>query len=69
MAKKENEFEFKGEMAPADVFGLEFKRSFSPSVSTEGMLERMDERIKKARKLKKNNIFTGGFHAYKSSQD
>lgn len=62
-------FEFVGEVTPSDVFGFEFKEVFSPSVSTDGMMERMEERIKKVRKMKKNNIFTGQFHAYKQSQE
>ena len=60
MAKKKEksgEFEFTGEMSAAAVTGLEFRDSFSPS----GMLERMEERIKKVRKIKKNNIFVNPF--------
>ena len=61
MAKKKEksgEFEFTGEMSAAAVTGLEFRDSFSPSESLDGMLERMEERIKKVRKIKKNNILS-----------
>jgi hypothetical protein len=64
MAKKKEksgEFEF-----TAAVTGLEFRDSFSPSESLDGMLERMEERIKKVRKIKKNNIFVNPF---KSSEN
>ena len=46
MAKKKEksgEFEFTGEMSAAAVTGLEFRDSFSPSESLDGMLERMEE--------------------------
>lgn len=64
MAKKKEksgEFEFTGEMSATAVTGLEFRDSFSPSESLDGMLERMEERIKKVRKIKKNNIFVNPF--------
>ena len=69
MAKKKEksgEFEFTGEMSAAAVTGLDFRDSFSPSESLDGMLERMEERIKKVRKIKKNNIFVNPF---KSSEN
>lgn len=56
MAKKKEksgEFEFTGEMSAAAVTGLEFRDSFSPSESLDGMLERMEERIKKCGKSKR----------------
>ena len=68
-SKKDYEFEFAGELSAANIFGLEYKEIFSPSVPLDGMEDRMDDRIKKVRNIKKNNIFTGQFHAYKQSQD
>ena len=60
--KSKNKFEeFGGEMVVAPLTGFEFKESFSPSESLDGMQERMEERLKKVRKLKKNNIFTNPF--------
>ncbi len=64
--EKPQEFEFSGEIAAAEIRGLEFRDNFSPSESLDGMQERMEERIKKVRKIKKNNIFVNPFQ---SSQD
>ncbi len=60
-AKQENEFEFAGDLSAVAVTGLEFRDGFSPSESFDGMAERMTERIKKVRKIKKNNIFVNPF--------
>ncbi len=46
---------------PVAVSGYEFHSRFSPSESLEGMEERMAARIKKVRKMKKNNIFNNPF--------
>ena len=62
---KKKEFEFAGEMTTAAVTGFEFRQDFSPSESLDGMQERMEERLKKVRKLKKNNIFTNPFTSSK----
>ena len=53
--------ENKQENSDDRVFGLEFKDSFSPAEPLDGMEERMKERVKKVRKLKKNNIFNNPF--------
>ena len=63
---KNKEFEFSGNMEATPVMGFEFHENFSPSESLEGMQERMEERIKKVRKMKKNNIFNNPF---KSSEN
>lgn len=65
MAKKErkNEFEISGGIVPTETTGFEFRDSFSPSESLDGMQERMAERVKKVRKIKKNNIFVNPFRS------
>lgn len=63
--KSPKEFEFTGEMEETSVMGFEFKKDFSPSEPLDGMQERMDERIKKVRKIKKNNIFVNPFKTTK----
>lgn len=60
-AEKQDSFEFSGEMTQTVVAGLEFRENFSPSESLDEMVERMNERIKKVRKIKKNNIFINPF--------
>ncbi len=64
--KSRKEFEFAGEMEETSVMGFEFRKDFSPSESLDGMQERMDERIKKIRKIKKNNIFVNPFKSMKN---
>lgn len=59
--QKNKEFEFAGEITATAVAGVEFRENFSPSESLDGMQERMEERIKKVRKIKKNNIFVNPF--------
>ena len=49
--KSKSKFEeFGGEMVVAPLTGFEFKESFSPSESLDGMQERMEERLKKVPK-------------------
>lgn len=49
------------ELKEADVMGIDFHDKFSPSVSLEGMEERLEEKVQKVRKIRKNNIFSGSF--------
>lgn len=56
--KEENQ---KEETSLSPITGMEFRENFSPSESLDGMRERMDERIRKVRKIKKNNIFNNPF--------
>lgn len=63
---KTKEQEIPENIETTPVMGFEFHENFSPSESLEGMQERMAERIKKVRKMKKNNIFNNPF---KSSEN
>lgn len=67
MAKKKEksgEFEFTGEMSAAAVTGLEFRDSFSPSESLDGMLERMEERIQKSAENQKEQHLCQSFQKF-----
>ena len=63
MKKKEKsgEFEFTGEMSAAAVTGLEFRDSFSPSESLDGMLERMEESTEQILVVLGKDTATGDF--------
>ena len=63
MAKKkqQKENELVDEIKSEPNMGFEFKENFSPCVSLDGMQKRMEERIKKVRKMKNNNIFVNPF--------
>lgn len=56
-------FDFEGSMEPTDIRGYEYKNIFSHSEPVADMSKRMEERIKKVRKMRKNNIFAEPFAA------
>ncbi|MBR1649076.1 MAG: hypothetical protein IJ689_05700 [Alphaproteobacteria bacterium] len=56
-------FDFEGEMSPAQLPGFAYKDIFSPSESLDEMPKRMEERIKKVRKMRKNHIFADPYKA------
>ena len=66
--EKPREFEFSGEIAAAEIRGLEFRDNFSPSESLDGMQERMEERIKKVRKIKKTISLSTRFRVRKTER-
>lgn len=61
--KKNNTFDFKGSIEPTDIRGFEYKNIFSHSEPISDMPKRMEERIKKVRKMRRNVIFTEPFSA------
>ncbi len=70
MSDDENKtFDFEGSIEPTDVRGYEYKNIFSRSEPVADMSERMEERIKKVRKMRKNNIFAEPFTASDSKND
>lgn len=64
-----NTFDFEGSIAPTEVKGYDYKNIFSPSESIADMPKRMEERIKKVRKMRKNKIFPEQFSVSKLKND
>ena len=56
-------FDFSGELTATKIPGFEYKSVFSPSASLQEMPKRMEERIKKIRKIRKNRIFKTPYKA------
>ena len=56
-------FDFEGQMEETDVRGYDYKNIFSPVESIDDMPKRMEDRIKKVRKIRKNKIFKESFKA------
>ena len=56
-------FDFEGQMEATDVRGCDYKNIFSPVESLDDMPKRMEDRIKKLRKIRKNKIFKEPFKA------
>ena len=67
--KAEEPFDFAGILTAAKVSGFEYRNIFSPSESLQDMPKRMEERIKKIRKIRKNNIFSEPYKAPSSKND
>jgi len=66
---KKETFDFEGSIEPTDVRGYEYKNIFSRSESVADMPKRMEERIKKVRKMRKNAIFAEPFKAQPPEND
>ncbi len=56
-------FDFEGQMVETDVRGYDYKNIFSPVEPIDDMPKRMEDRIKKVRKIRKNKIFKEPFKA------
>lgn len=56
-------FDFEGQMEVTDVRGYDYKNIFSPVEPIDDMPKRMEDRIKKVRKIRKNKIFKEPFKA------
>ena len=56
-------FDFEGQMEATDVRGFDYKNIFSPVEPIDDMPKRMEDRIKKVRKIRKNKIFKEPFKA------
>lgn len=65
MTEKEKtpNFDFEGELESTNIYGFEYKNTFSPSEPLDGMPARMEQRIKQIRKIRKKNIFPQSYTA------
>lgn len=63
------QFDFEGTIQPTEVKGYAYKNIFSPKESIAEMPKRMEERIKRVRKMRKNNIFAEPYTAPKVLND
>ena len=67
--ESEEPFDFEGILTAAKVAGFDYKNVFSPSESLTGMPLRMEQRIKKIRKIRKNRIFSEPYKAPSAQND